>query len=259
MHFGRTQNAKRFLGKKFMMQKTKAIVIKSNDRKEKDKNILLFSLENGKMWATLKGVKGANAKMKIAQNLFCFGEFVLEDGKFGKIVTGFESIETFYEISEDVDKYFVGTALLEILNAVEVSSESENTHLFVLTLKALKNLCFSEINPLYILDKFLISVFEISGNPFCVEKCNCCGSNAFDKLFVDYTTGEIVCINCKGYACEELSKTTLIALKLLINLDFDDLKTLKLANGSEIGLLRILVRVFETKFDKRLKFVGILS
>ena len=62
-----------------MTQNVKAIVIKSNDRKEKDKNILLFSLEQGKIWATLKGVKSPNAKMKIAQNPFCFGEFILED------------------------------------------------------------------------------------------------------------------------------------------------------------------------------------
>ena len=60
-----------------MSEKIQAIVVKSTDRKEKDKNILLFSIEKGKIWATLKGVKGNGAKMKIAQNPFCFGEFVL--------------------------------------------------------------------------------------------------------------------------------------------------------------------------------------
>ena len=40
-----------------MAEKIQGIVLKSNDRKEKDVNILLFSLEKGKIWATLRGVK----------------------------------------------------------------------------------------------------------------------------------------------------------------------------------------------------------
>ena len=75
-----------------MSEKVKAIVIKSNDRKEKDANVLLFSLEKGKIWVTLKGIKGQNAKMKLAQRMFCFGEFVLQEGKAGQSVTSFECL-----------------------------------------------------------------------------------------------------------------------------------------------------------------------
>lgn len=241
------------------MQKIKAIVIKSSDRKEKDKNILLFSLEEGKIWATLKGVKGSNAKMKIAQNPFCFGEFVLEDGKAGKIVVGFDAIETFYEITQDVDKYFVGTAILEILLATEFSSQGETAPLFVETIKALKTLCFSNVNPIYVLDKFLLDYFSNFGSPIFVDKCSACGDKSFEKLFFDYRTGELVCSACKAFTSEELSKTTFSALKIIKNADFESLKTIKLAQESEVGLLRVLIRNFESRFDKKLKFIGILS
>ena len=146
-----------------MSEKVKAIVIRSNDRKEKDKNILLFSLEKGKIWATLKGVKGEKAKMKLAQNLFCFGDFVLEDGRSGKIVTGFDVVESFHEISEDIDRYFEGTAVLEVVNALEFSTESEIARVFVLTLKTLKSICFESNRQYYVLDKFFIELFKISG------------------------------------------------------------------------------------------------
>ncbi len=242
-----------------MSEKIQAIVIKSTNRKEKDKNVLLFSIEKGKCWATLKGVKGANAKMKIAQNLFCFGEFLLEDGKFGQIVTSFSSIETFHELSEDIDKYFEGTALLEIVNAIEFASVLEQKAVFVLLLQSLKNLCFGKSPTNYVLDKFLLELFKIYGFPLNTQKCSCCNAKAFDKLYIDYQSGELVCVNCKGYASEELSKTTYSALKILSGCEFDKFQTIKLAQGSELGLLKILVRNFEARFEKNLKLVGILS
>ena len=43
------------------------------------------------------------------------------------------------------------------------------------------------------------------------------------------------------------------------NLKWAKLSTLRLAEGSEVGLLRVLVRNFEARFDKKLKMMGILS
>lgn len=242
-----------------MTEKIQAIVIKSTDRKEKDKNILLFSIEKGKCWATLKGVKGSGAKMKIAQNLFCFGEFLLENGKFGQIVTSFSSIETFHELSEDVDKYFEATALLEIVNAIEFSGQAEQKAVFVLLLKSLKTLCFEKVAANYVLNKFLLELFEIYGFRIDYEKCSCCLAKAFEKVYFDYQNGEIVCVNCKSFNSEELSKITFSALKVLSNCEFEKLSTIRLAQGSELGLLRVLVRNFEARFEKKLKLMGILS
>lgn len=242
-----------------MTQKLQAIVIRSNDRKEKDKNILLFSIEQGKVWATLKGVKSPTAKMKIAQNPFCFGEFMLEDGKMGKIVTGFDAIETFHELGDDVDKYFEGTAMLEIVNAIDFSTQIEQAQVFVLLLKCLKSLCFGSVQPLYVLDKFLIELFAIVGSPLNVDKCACCASKVFDKLWIDYKDGSLVCSGCKGWGCEELSTTTLSALKVINNTDLEKLSTVKLAQESENGLLRVLVRNFDARFERKLKMIGILS
>ena len=242
-----------------MAEKVQAIVIKSNDKKEKDKNILLFSLEQGKFWATLRGVKGVNAKMKLAQNPLCYGEFVVENGKAGQIVTAFEAIETFHEISEDIDKYFEGIAILEVLNSIDFSTASERAKVFVLALKSLKSICFENIRSVYVLDKFFIELFKISGFPLFTEKCSGCGDKTFERIYVNYSIGELVCAACKTFDSEELSKNAYIALKILNNTDFDKLSTLKLAQDSEIVLLRTLVKVFESHFDKKLNVMGILS
>lgn len=242
-----------------MSDKVQAIVLRTNDKKEKDKNILLFSLEKGKFWATLKGVKSPKAKMKLAQNPFCFGEFILEDGKSGKVVSGFEVFESFHEISEDIDKYFEGSAILEIVNSADFSDENENANVFVLTLKTLKTICFGKVRHVYALDKFLIEFFKINGHSFEVEKCSCCGTKSFERMFVDYASGEFKCMACKGLTDEEISKAAFSALKILSNTDFERLSTVKFAERSEISLLRSLVNIFENVFEKRLKLIGILN
>jgi len=242
-----------------MTEKVKGIVIKANSKKEKDKNILLFSLEKGKIWLTLKGVKNEKAKMKIASNQFTFGEFILEDGKFGNIVTGFECIENFHELAENVEKYFEASAVLEVVNHFNFSSEDECAKVFVLVLKSLKVICFGKQKSNYALNKFLIELFKISGFPIYSEKCSCCGSVVFDKMYLNYNVGELVCTACKNGVCEELSKTTYLALKILNDISFEKLSTLKLANHSEINLLRILTKNFELRFNSKLNMIGILS
>lgn len=242
-----------------MTKKVQAIVIKSNDRKEKDKNILLFSLDEGKIWATLKGVKSQNAKLKIAQNLFCFGEFVLEEGKSGYVVTGVDILESFYEIVGDVDKYFEASSILEIVNNIDFSTKTEIANIFVLLLRSLKSLCFGNFEHLYVLNKFLIELFKEYGIGLYSEKCSNCGTKSFERIFLDYSTGQLECVACKGFVNEELDKSTFLALKLFNNNDFEHLKTIKLANGSAISLLKILVKNFELRFDKKLKLIGVLS
>lgn len=241
-----------------MSEKIKGIVIKSSDRKEKDANVLLFSLEKGKIWVTLKGVRGQNAKMKLAQNQFCFGEYVVEEGKSGLIVTNFECIESFHEIPENIEKYFESSAVLEIIDKLRFSSENERAKIFVLTLKTLKTICFNDVQNIYALNKFLIELFNIFGVPLYVDKCACCGSKVFDKLYFDFNSGEFLCVGCKHFDSKEISRAVYSALKILSQTDFDKLSTLKLANGSEKELLRLLVENFACKFDENLKIMGIL-
>ena len=242
-----------------MAEKIQAIVIKSNDRKEKDKSILLFSLEKGKLWATLRGVKDDKAKMKLAKNPFCYGEFVLEEGKAGYVVTGFEAKETFHEISEDIDKFFEASAILEAVYLHSFSSEQEITQIFVLTLKTLMKICFGKLQSLYALDKFLLELFKICGFPLYSDKCTCC-QNKIDvkKFYINFPHGDMVCSRCRNFDSFELSPAVYSALKFLSETTFEKIDTLRLSKTSEIELLKVLVKNYSCHFDKEMKLVGIL-
>ena len=90
-----------------MTTKVKAIVLKAIDYKEKDKLLTLFTLEQGKLICSMRGVKAPNAKLKFAKETFCFGEFIIENTKGNNIVTQVEIIDNFFEITQNIDKFYV--------------------------------------------------------------------------------------------------------------------------------------------------------
>ena len=59
--------------------KVKGVVLGSVNTKEKDKIVTIFSLEQGKMSLSMRGVRGDKAKMKFAKELFCFADFIFEE------------------------------------------------------------------------------------------------------------------------------------------------------------------------------------
>ena len=237
--------------------KIKAIVLKGQNAKEKDKNILLFSLEEGKIWATLKGVRGEKAKMKYAKEPFCFGDFIVEEGKGSKIVTSVDIIEPFDELAQDIDKYFEGNALLEIVN--ELKFDTEKVQIFINLIKALKTLAFHKTSKYACLIKYLIDIFSIYGLTLYSPKCTSCGSEFHDHIFINYTVGELCCKSCEPFQSEEIRKGEYNILKLLSTNDYDKLPTIKFSEELGLKLLKVLVTNFEYRFDKQLKLIGILN
>lgn len=146
--------------------KYNAIVCKSIDYKDSDKLVSLYTLERGKLFALLKGVKKAGAKLRFAGEPFCFGEFMISGKGSGEsaynTITGCTVIEFFFDISSDLDKFYAGSAVLEILDIAGLFDES-NKSLFFESLTALKNIAFSKLNKEVILLHFLLHTLKISG------------------------------------------------------------------------------------------------
>ncbi len=235
-----------------MEEKIKAIIIGSKDYKEKDKQVVLFSLEKGKIFAFLKGVKSPNAKLKFAKELFCFGDYILTDTKAGRIITSCEPIDTFFDITQKYENYLIGTMILDIANTV-VDYNEPNPALFVEILKALKILTYETVNPLIVGIKFLINIFNGLGYQLSLNKCSSCGGPFVNRRFLNLYTGEITCYGCKSPNSVEISAGVHGILRVLTNTDYEKLSTLKLAENLVKETLNLLLLNFEERFSKKLK------
>ena len=233
----------------------KAIVIRGNNAKEKDKNILLFSLEEGKLWVTFKGVRGDKAKLKYAKEQFCFGDYIVEEGKLNNVVVGVDIIEDFNEIAKDIDKYFEGNAMLEIVEKLDFEGTKERYEVFMSLINALKILAFHKVTHLAVLLKFMLNIFEIYGMKLYSEKCSCCGGEFHDNIYINHQIGELVCSSCKTFQSELIGKGEFNVIRLLSSLSYEKLPSFPEEVGQKT--LKLLVKNFYNRFSGSLKFVGI--
>lgn len=233
----------------------KAIVIRGNNAKEKDKNILLFSLEEGKLWVTFKGVRGDKAKLKYAKEQFCFGDYIVEEGKLNNVVVGVDIIEDFNEIAKDIDKYFEGNAMLEIVEKLDFEGTKERYEVFMSLINGLKILAFHKATHLAVLLKFMLNIFEIYGMKLYSEKCSCCGGEFHDNIYINHQIGELVCSSCKTFQSELIGKGEFNLIRLLSSLSYEKLPSFPEEVGQKT--LKLLVKNFYNRFSGSLKFVGI--
>lgn len=221
--------------------KVKAIVIGGVNIKEKDRLITIFSLEQGKMVVSMKGVRGGKAKLKSAKEIFCFGDFVIEEGKNSAIVTAVDIVDNFYGLTQNVDKYYEGCALLDIVSKV---TNEANAGLFIELLKSLKCLCYENVKKYYVVDKFLLNVLNSMGYGFLTEKCSSCGSLLSTK-YLNLEVGEIVCPMCKTSLCLPISEPAFSAMRLLDNTPYEKLSTVKLGGMGEVQAFNLLSKNYE--------------
>lgn len=221
--------------------KVKAIVIGGVNVKEKDKLITLYTLEHGKMAVSMKGVRGEKAKLKSAKDVFTFGDFVIEEGKFNRIVTAVDVIDNFYTLSQDLEKYYEACAIVDIVSKV---ATEPNPQLFIELIKALKTLCYGDVKKYYVIDKFLLFVFDNMGYRFLREKCTSCNAS-LDLKYLNFQTGEIVCPKCRTSFSAQISNACFSAVKLLEKTDYDKLSTVKLGGMGETQAFNLLGKNFE--------------
>lgn len=209
-------------------EKYLAIVCKSIDYKENDKLVSLYTLTRGKLFASLKGVKKAGAKLRYAAEPFCFGEFSVAGRGTGDdathVITGCTAQEMFFDITKDINKYYTGCAALEILDTAGLFDEG-NKELFLAVLETLKNLAFSEINNLLLLVRFMSDTLVISGY------------NAYP---------------------DGLQPATESALRLISGQPRDTLGNLRVSENVLADALRRLDEYFSAQFGRKLKSVKTL-
>lgn len=232
--------------------KVKAIVLSSVDYKEKDKLVTLFTLENGIIQANLKSVKSSTAKLKYAKEPFCFGEFLISLPS--KVITSVEVENTFFEITKNIDKFYLACAILEAVKTTLKPGEVNPT-LFVETLKAIGSIAYSNLNDKYVLIKFLLQIFESMGYKLALDKCSVCGQKFTGKKYLNLDFGEVVCVGCKTSNCIEISQRASSVFKILSNTEYDKLDSIKLAKNSEDEALNILNINFDRRFNKKLNLL----
>lgn len=175
--------------------KTKAIVTRAVPYKESDMIVTLVSVEHGKISASARGCLKPKAKLRYAAEPFNFGDYVLQ-GREGKyVITECSQIESFSDVTADIERYYAACMVLESLDKL---SREPQPQVFMSALSALNDLAYSDKDADEIVTEFLKNVIEANGFALDFAHCNVCKCDIEGEAYFSDRDG-IVCKHCKGF------------------------------------------------------------
>ncbi len=229
----------------------RGIVLKTIDYKENDKKLTILTLQEGKIQVTARGAKKANSKLKAFCQSFCFADFELTQGKAGYILTGVRSIDTFFDLTSDYDKFSYAISILEILDKICIENQVYD-ELFFNALICIKDICYSQIEPRLLLCKFLVYVLSSEGYDFNLNECSNCKKPLKSEKFLNLSSGEIVCSECKGGDFVQVENGVFSTLKIVSQNSYDNLNTIKISKKILDKTLFLLIKNFSNRYEMTL-------
>ncbi len=173
--------------------KVTAICTRAVEYREFDKLIELCSLQYGKLTVLARGVKKPSAKLKFASSPFNFGEYMLVERNGRYTMCDCSQIESFLEISEDLERFCVGSTMLEFLS--KLLQNEKNPNLVLNTIFALKKMCFEGQSSFQTLNWLMIENLKILGYQMDFSHCASCLCQLEKGAIFEPSQG-IVCKNC---------------------------------------------------------------
>lgn len=172
--------------------KCNAIVLRYADYREADRMLTLFSRQEGKLAASVRGVKKQTSKLRYCAEVFHFGEYLLNESKGRYTVIGCTSLDTYYPVRNDLERLWCATLAA---NMVEVVINAQpDPALFDALQRTLFLLAYDDCDYMAILDAFLMEFLHCNGIFPLVQYCGSCGEK--NDLFFSSSSGGTICKSC---------------------------------------------------------------
>lgn len=182
-----------------MERKYNALSLRNINYNESDKIVTLLTLERGKLAILARGCRTAKAKLRCAVSPLCFGNYIVHEKNGRNVLTACDVIDSFQNVSDDLDKYYIASIVLEAADKFS-EEDTQDNELFFLIIGALKNICYGN-SPIFDGLIFLCNLLKKVGYAINIEK----------GVWFDYENGSLSKKPMSSYA----DKLTLDEAKLL--------------------------------------------
>ncbi len=180
------------------LQKTEAIVLRSQKQGETSKILTLYTRAFGKIKLIAKGARSIKSRFGGCLELLSYISIVFyrKENRELQFLSQAEIIETFPRIFQDLDKTALAMAACELVNQLEVG-EAPHPALFRLLLETLRGINKAGDKPINTLRAFQVRILNILGLKANFSACLKCGNPNSGVVIFDITRGGYICGNCR--------------------------------------------------------------
>lgn len=162
--------------------KTKGIVLLENNLGDYDKMLTMLTPGLGKISCVAKGARRPKSLLMAGSQFMCFADYLIYKGNDTYNINSCETIEFFYNIRTDLDKYKYAVHITKII--LDVANENENSYrMLQLYLNTLYTISETDKNLDLTLSIFKLRLMSILGFRPEVQKCTNCGIDSDFKYF----------------------------------------------------------------------------
>ena len=233
--------------------KTKGIVLVENNLGDYDKMLTILTPGMGKIACSAKGARRPKSLLMAGTQFLCFADYMIYKGNDTYNINSCETIEFFYNIRTDLDKYKYAVHITKII--LDVTTENENSYrILQLYLNTLYTISETDKNLDLILSIFKLRLMCILGFKPQVEKCVNCGINSDIKYFSLKDNG-LKCTSCgkNDKSSIEIMRSTADAIKYIVMAPAKKIFSFNIPDDS-IKELEIISKLFlNEKLEKEYK------
>lgn len=194
-----------------MQFKSDALLLRYADYKESDRMLTLLTAE-GKISASIKGVRKRGAKLSFAAQPFCFGEYVFNRTAGRNTVISASLHDAFYSLGSDIRLFYAASVVTQTCDKLAYEDAESGAFLY-LAVKTLKELCLAGGDgAAHVLVSFLLRALSAAGYAVRADRCPVCGALPSGVTRFDFSRGAFTCLDCsEGVRASEITYKTVAA------------------------------------------------
>lgn len=238
--------------------KCNGVVIKTQDYKENDKLVWLFTEELGKITAIAKGAKRSKSKFLASTLPLCYGEYLVFKGKSlfnlqeGKINKSFQGL------LNNLDKLTYSSYICELIDIALLEGES-NKLLFKEFVTTLYLLNSDAIEYEILIRSFELKLLKATGYGLDLDYCTSCKKKINATNYISLTSFGGICEECNNEHGVYISKGAYNALKFLSNTPSDKIYKLNLSKDIKNEIEKISTFIVSSNYARKPKSLEMLN
>lgn len=238
--------------------KTRAVVLKSQDYKENDKIVWLFSEKLGKISCIARGAKKKRSKFTSFTQQFCYGEYILYRGKSLYTINELELLDSFQTFLNDLESITYASYLCELI-IIALPEQESNRALFEDFMKSFYLLKSGAIDFQLIARAFELKLLKHTGYGINFDRCCICNNriNSSNRFSLQYYGG--VCGNCHDANSLIISNGAFNLLRFLNKTGIENIHKVTLSTEIKKEIYSLLNALICQSYSRRPKSLDIFN
>lgn len=238
--------------------KCKGVVIKTQDYKENDKLVWLFTEENGKVSSIARGAKRSRSKFLSITLPLCYGEYVYYKGRGLANLQEGKIINSFQGLLDNLEKLTYSTYICELIDIALIEGES-NKWLFKEFVTTLYLLNTDALNYELLVRSFELKLLKATGYGLNLDYCAICKKKITVSNYISLSYYGGLCEECERINGLYISKGTYNALRFLCNTPSDKIYKLNLSDEIKKEIEKVTIFIISNNYSKKPKSLEMLN